>query len=65
MNFGLPSQLAYVKNNISGTPEFQERSEFRILYNVIEGQLGDEDPGITYVTQLTKEFVLYLAEIAR
>ncbi|KAH1019994.1 hypothetical protein HUJ04_009728 [Dendroctonus ponderosae] len=65
MNFGLPTQLAYAKNNISGTPELKESSEFRILYNVIESQLGDEDPGVTYVTQLTKEFVLYLAEIVR
>ncbi|ERL92849.1 hypothetical protein D910_10156 [Dendroctonus ponderosae] len=65
MNFGLPTQLAYAKNNISGTPELKESSEFRILYNVIESQLGDEDPGVTYVTQLTKEFVLHLAEIVR
>lgn len=65
INYGLPTELTYTDDDVSGTPELGKNSPFRVLYNVIEGHLGSVQPGVTYVTHLTKDFVNYLAEVVR
>lgn len=65
LNYGLPTELTYTDDDVSGTPELGKNSSFRVLYNVIEGHLGSVQPGVTYVTHLTKNFVNYLAEVVR
>lgn len=65
LNYGLPTELTHTDADVSGTPELGKNSPFRVLYNVIEGHLGSVQPGVTYVTHLTKDFVNYLAEVVR
>ncbi|XP_066146328.1 beta-1,4-glucuronyltransferase 1-like isoform X2 [Euwallacea fornicatus] len=63
LNFALPTELIYSEKNVSGTPELGQESPFRVLYNVVEGRLGDAEPQVTYVTHLTNDFIFYLPEV--
>lgn len=65
LNYGLPSRLIYEQSDLSGSPELGENSPFYVLYNVIEGSLADNQPGVTYATHTTENFVVYVAEIVR
>ncbi|XP_050298082.1 beta-1,4-glucuronyltransferase 1-like [Anthonomus grandis grandis] len=65
LNYGLPTQLKYTKNDLAGSPELDQDSPFQVLYDVIEGQPRQIDPGVTYATHLTKDFVMYLTEVVR
>lgn len=65
LNYGLPTQLVYTKTDLQDSPELEKNSPYNILYDVIEGKLGEDKPGVTYVTHLTKDFLLYISEVVR
>ncbi|XP_030763588.1 beta-1,4-glucuronyltransferase 1-like [Sitophilus oryzae] len=64
-NYALPKQFTFDKWDLTGTPEFDIDSSFVVLYNVIQSTFTDTQPFVTYATQLTRDFAVYVTEVVR
>ncbi|XP_044748829.1 beta-1,4-glucuronyltransferase 1-like [Coccinella septempunctata] len=64
-NYGLPNKLNFSESDLHFPPQEGTNSSYRVLYNVVEGDVEESVPKVTYVTHVTVDFVLFIPEIVR